>query len=40
MNIILDTNECPGVSHPEPYTGVKASILEIQEFIQRTDQIK
>ena len=36
MNIILDANECPGVSHPEPYTGVKASILEIQEFIQKT----
>ena len=36
MNIILDANECRGVSHPEPYTGVKASILEIQEFIQRT----
>ena len=36
MNIILDTNECPAVPHPEPYTGVKASILEIQEFIQRT----
>ena len=36
MNIILDANECPEVSYPEPYTGVKASILEIQEFIQRT----
>ena len=36
MNIILDANECPGVSHPEPYAGVKASIQEIQEFIQRT----
>ena len=36
MSIILDANECPGVSHPEPYVGVKVSILEIQEFIQRT----
>ena len=36
MNIILDANECPGICHPEPYTGVKVSILEIQEFIQRT----
>ena len=36
MNIILDANECPGVSHPESYAGVKASIQEIQEFIQRT----
>jgi len=36
MNIILDTNECPTVPHPEPYLGLKASILEIQEFIQRT----
>ena len=36
MNIILDTNECPAVPHPEPYLGLKASILEIQEFIQRT----
>ena len=36
MNIILDANECPGICHPEPYTGVKASILEIQEFIQKT----
>ena len=36
MNIILDTNECPAVPHPEPYLGVKASILEIQEFTQKT----
>ena len=36
MNIILDTNQCPAVPHPEPYLGRKASILEIQEFIQRT----
>ena len=36
MNIILDTNECPAVPNPEPYLGLKASILEIQEFIQRT----
>ena len=36
MNIILDSNECPAVPHPEPYMGIKASILEIQEFIQRT----
>ena len=36
MNIILDTKECPAVPHPEPYLGLKASILEIQEFIQRT----
>ena len=36
MNIILDTNECPAVPYPEPYLGLKASILEIQEFIQRT----
>jgi thiol-disulfide isomerase/thioredoxin len=36
MNTILDTNECPAVPHPEPYLGLKASILEIQEFIQRT----
>ena len=36
MNIILNTNECPAVPHPEPYLGLKASILEIQEFIQRT----
>ena len=38
MSIILDLNECTGVSHPEPYMGVKASNLEIQEFIQRTIQ--
>jgi thiol-disulfide isomerase/thioredoxin len=36
MNIILDSNECPAVPHPEPYLGLKASILEIQEFIQKT----
>ena len=36
MNIILDTNECPAVPHPEPYLGLIASILDIQEFIQRT----
>ncbi|MDA9936630.1 thioredoxin family protein [Gammaproteobacteria bacterium] len=36
MNTILDTNECPAVPHPEPYLGLKASIPEIQEFIQRT----
>ena len=36
MNIILDSNECPAVQHPEPYLGLKASILEIQEFIQKT----
>jgi len=36
MNIILDVNECPGVPHPEPYMGIKTSILEIQEFIQKT----
>ena len=40
MNIILDTNECPAVPHPEPYLGLKASILEIQEFIQKNDRIK
>ena len=36
MNIILDSNECPAVPHPEPYLGLKTSILEIQEFIKRT----
>ena len=36
MHIILDSNESPAVPHPEPYMGVKASILEIQEFIQKT----
>ena len=36
MNIILDTNECPAVPHPEPYLGLIAYILDIQEFIQRT----
>jgi len=36
MNIILDSNECPAVPNPEPYLGLKASILEIQEFIQKT----
>ena len=36
MNIILDVNECPGVPHPEPYMGIKTSILEIQEFILKT----
>ena len=36
MNIILDINECPSVPHPEPYLGLKASIQEIQEFIQKT----
>ena len=36
MNIILDTNEYPAVPHPEPYLGLKTSILEIQEFIKRT----
>ena len=36
MNIILDTNECPAVPHPEPYLGLIASIQDIQEFIQRT----
>ena len=36
MNIILDSNECPAVPHPEPYLGLIASILDIQEFIQRT----
>ena len=36
MNIIIDSNECPAVPHPEPYMGVKASIPEIQEFIQKT----
>ena len=39
MNIILDSNECPAVPHPEPYKGVKTSILEIQEFIQRTIKV-
>ena len=39
MNIILDSNECPAVPHPEPYKGVKSSILEIQEFIQRTIKV-
>jgi thiol-disulfide isomerase/thioredoxin len=36
MNIILDSNECPAVPDPEPYLGLKASILDIQEFIQKT----
>mgnify|MGYP001371565463 FL=1 len=36
MNIILDSNECPAIPHPEPYMGIKASVLEIQEFIQKT----
>ena len=36
MNIILDTKECPALPHPEPYLGLKASILEIQEFILKT----
>ena len=36
MNIILDVNECPVVPHPETYMGIKTSILEIQEFIQKT----
>jgi len=39
MNIILDSNECPAAPHPEPYKGVKTSILEIQEFIQRTIKV-
>ena len=36
MNIILDINECPSLPHPEPYSGVRTSRLEIQEFIQKT----
>ena len=36
MNIILDINECPSLPHPEPYSGVQTSMLEIQEFIQKT----
>tara|TARA_B100001142_G_scaffold24734_1_gene22545 strand:- start:109 stop:549 length:441 start_codon:yes stop_codon:yes gene_type:complete len=36
MNIILDINECPSLPHPEPYSGVRTSMLEIQEFIQKT----
>ena len=36
MNIILDINECPSLPHPEPYSGVQTSRLEIQEFIQKT----
>ena len=36
MNIILDINECPSLPHPEPYSGVQTSILEVQEFIQQT----
>ena len=36
MNIILDINECPSIPHPEPYSGVQTSMLEIQEFIQKT----
>ena len=35
MNIILDVNECPSLPHPEPYSGVRTSMLEIQEFIQK-----
>jgi len=35
MNIILDINECPSLPHPEPYSGVRTSMLEIQEFIQK-----
>ena len=36
MNIILDINECPSLPHPEPYSGVRSTMLEIQEFIQKT----
>ena len=36
MNIILDINECPSLPHPKPYSGVQTSMLEIQEFIQKT----
>ena len=35
MNIILDVNECPSLPHPETYSGVRTSMLEIQEFIQK-----
>ena len=35
MNIILDINECPSLPHPEPYSGVRTTMLEIQEFIQK-----
>jgi hypothetical protein len=36
MNIILDIDECPSIPHPEPYSKVQVSTLEIQEFIQKT----
>jgi hypothetical protein len=36
MDIILDIDECPSIPHPEPYSKVQVSTLEIQEFIQKT----
>ena len=41
MNIILDSNVCPGSPDPEPYSGALVTQKTLEEFIKKTiDQNK